>query len=155
MGLETSYYFLIHWLTYCCSIRWQKTNFTCDKFSITGWAGQLSMINATFLPSALNFLFTSLIHSSNKTLSIQLFLCDRYLQGSFLMFLKHLGCFALPITNIGSFIANGIGSCQTSDLNFAVFTTWTFLFSTDRVCLVNIDKTTRIRRRCKYSLDRN
>ena len=112
MGLETSYYSLIHWLTHCCSIRWQKTNFTCDKFSIIGWAGQLSMINATFLPSAWNFLFTSLIHSSNKTLSIQLFLCDQYLQGSFLIFLKHLWFFALPITNIDSLLLTALAAAK-------------------------------------------
>ena len=104
MCLETSYYALIHRLTHWCGIRWQKTNFTCDRFSIIGWAGKLSMIHATLLSSVWNFLFTSLTHSSNKTLSIQLFLCDRYLQGSFLMFLKHLGFFALPITNIGSLL---------------------------------------------------
>ena len=38
----------------------KKTNFTCDRFSMIGWAGQLSMINATFLPSVWNFFFTSL-----------------------------------------------------------------------------------------------
>ena len=58
-------------------------------------------------------------------------------------------------TNNKQFIANGIGSCQSSDPDFAVFTTWIFLFSTDRICLVNVDKTTRIRRRCKYSQDCN
>ena len=83
MGLETSYYTLIHRLTHWCSIRWQKNFFTCDRFSKIGWARQLSMIiNATFLPLAWNFLFTSLTQSSSKTLSIQLFLCDWYLQGS-------------------------------------------------------------------------
>ena len=65
-----------------------------------GWAGQLSTISAIFLPSLTNFLSSSLTHSSNNALSIQLFFCDRYRQGRFLTPAKHLGLADLPMTNI-------------------------------------------------------
>ena len=148
MGLETYYYALIHRLTHWCSIQCQKELFYVWQILNNWKAGQLPVINSIFLPSAWNFLFTSLTHSSNKTLSIHLFLCDWYLQGSFLMFLKYLGFFTLPITDIGSLLPNQWSwSCCAYHVNIS-------LFSTERICLVNIDKTTRIYGRCKYSQDR-
>ena len=125
----------------------------CHGFSIIGWAKQLSMINA--LSSDWNFLFTSVTHSSNKILSIQLFLCDRYLQESFLMFLKHLGFFALPIKNVGSLLPTALAAAKPVILILLCLPPEHFSVSTNRICLVNNDKTTWIRRRCKYSQDRN
>ena len=104
----------------------KKTNFKCDRFSIIGWAGQLSMINATFLHSAWNVLFTSLTHSSSKTLSIQLSLW-LISTGKFLNVFKIPWIFYFTNNKHRQFIVNGTGSCQTSNPGIAVFTTWTFL----------------------------
>ena len=155
MGLETYYYTLIHRLTHWCSIQWQKKLFYVWQILNNWKAGQLPVINSTFLPSAWNFLFTSLTHSSNKTLSIHLFLCDWYLQGSFLMFLKHLGFFTLPITNIGSLLPTVLAAAKPVILILLCLPPEHFSVSTENICLVNIDKTTWIHGRCKYSQDRN
>ena len=64
-----------------------------------GWAGQLSTISTTFLPSLSNLLSSSLIHSSKRTPSIQLFLCALYLLGIFRTPEKHWSLVDFPITN--------------------------------------------------------
>ena len=138
MRLETSYYTLIHRLTHWCSIWWQKTNFIF------------------FFPSAWNFLFTPLTYSSNKMLSIQVFLCDWYLQRILLYFLKSLFFFfALPITNIGVLLPTALTADKKWSWFWCAYQQAISLFSTDTICLVNIEKTPRIPRRCKYSQDRN
>lgn len=78
-----------------------ETNFTCGKFLICGWAGQLSTSNVNFQFSVLNFLFIFCIHFSNKLLSIQLYGRDLDLHD--FTFLKHLRVLDLPMTNIGIF----------------------------------------------------
>ena len=50
-----------------------KNNLIDFKFLIWGYAGQLSITSATFLPSDENFRSNSRTHSSNNTPSIQLF----------------------------------------------------------------------------------
>ena len=50
----------------------KKTSSMDLRLSIVGCAGQLSMINATFFFSFVNFVSISRIHSSKSTLSIQL-----------------------------------------------------------------------------------
>ena len=139
MRLETSYYTLIHRLTHWSSIWWQKTNFIF------------------FFPSVWNFLFTPLTYSSNKTLSIQVFLCDWYLQRILLYILKSLFFFffALPITNIGVLLATALTADKKWSWFLCAYQQAISLFSTYTICLVSIEKTPRISQRCKYSQDRN
>ena len=88
-----------------CSIRWQKKKKYVWQI-LNNWLGW-AIVNVQCYFSSFG-LFTSLTHSSNKTLSIQLFLYDWYLQGSFLIFLKDFGLFALLTTNINSLLPTAL-----------------------------------------------
>ena len=80
----------------------KKINLMFDISTIVGCAGQLSIIKAIFQFSFWNFTSSSRTHSLERVLSIQLFFWDLYLHGKDVTFLKHLGAFDFPITNIGS-----------------------------------------------------
>ena len=113
-----------------------------------------------FLPLEIFCLHLSTIlkikhYSSNKTAYSSFFLIDTY-RKFFLNFLKTPLIFCITNNKHRQFTANGIGSCQPSDPDFCcVYYLNISLFLTDRICLANIDKTTRICRRYKYPEDRN
>ena len=80
------------------------------RFSVFGWAMQLSITNATLQPSSANFLSCSLTYSSNNSESIQLLFCARYRHGVLLIPLKKWGLFDFHITNIGIFSPHMLGA---------------------------------------------
>ena len=73
------------------------------RFSIFGWAVQLSITKTTLRPSNTNFLSCSLTHFSNNLESIQFLFCARYRHGVLLIHLKQRSLFDYPITKIGIF----------------------------------------------------
>ena len=73
------------------------------RFSLFGWAVQLSITNVTLRPSNANFLFCSLTHSLNNPESIQLFFSAWYRHEVLLIPLKQRGLFDFPIANIRIF----------------------------------------------------
>ena len=81
----------------------KNTIWTLVNFEIDGWAGQLSMVRATFRSSARNFRSSLWTNSSKISLFIQLFFCDFYSQGRCLTFLKQQGFLDFQITNMCSF----------------------------------------------------
>ena len=85
--------------------------------------------------------FISLTHSSNNTLSIQLFLYDRYLHGKIWMSLTHLGFFALPIKSICSFSPSALAAAQPVILILVCFALEHFFwFQLKGFKWVNIEK---------------
>ena len=58
------------------------------------------------------------------------------------MFLKHLGFFTLPITNIGSLLPTVLAAAKPVILILLCLPPEHFSVSTENICLVNIDKTT-------------
>ena len=96
----------------------RKNNLIAFKFSMCGWAGQLSITKATLFSSQANFRSSSLTHSSNNTPSVQLFRWLLYRQGRNLTFLKHRGFLAFPLTNIGNFSPDSICCCHASEPYF-------------------------------------
>ena len=77
----------------------KNTKLIAFRLGISGCAGQLSTISATFLPSPSNLLSCSRTHSSKSALSIQLFFWERYLHGKCLTLEKQRGFFDFPMTN--------------------------------------------------------
>ena len=67
------YHSLIHCCVWDVVFGGNRSNSTVVKASTSGWAGQLSIIIAIFLPSFSISLSTSFIHSSNSKKSIQLY----------------------------------------------------------------------------------
>ena len=125
----------------------------CERFSIFGWAGRLLSMSATFLASARNIWFKSLTHSPNKALSTQLFRWARYLHGNFLMFLKHLGFFALPMTNIGSFSPVALTAAKPVILILLCLPPQHFSDINRYDLSGKTEKTIQIHLRCRYLLD--
>lgn len=80
----------------------RKISFIDLSPGILGWAGQLSIIKATFLFSRKNRASRFNIHRVKISAVIHAFLFAVYSTGSIFTFLKHRGFKNLPMTNKGS-----------------------------------------------------
>ena len=85
----------------------KNINQTLERLSVLECTEQLSIVNVVCRFYLRNLLSNARTHSSNKTLSIQLFRCDLYEHGMIcinnnLAFLKHWGFLDFSIRNVRS-----------------------------------------------------
>ena len=123
------------------------------RLSMDGWTGQLSTNRTSFCSSLIKRLSTSWTHSSNNMLSIQLFFWLRYRQGKCFICLKHRGFLDFPITNKGNFSPTALALSTLSDAVCCVYYQRNFHSADIGAYLVERDKTSLIRRRCRSGGD--
>ena len=107
----------------------KNTIWTLVKFETDRWAGQLSMIRAIFRSSAQNFWSSLQNHSSKISLFIQLFFCDLYLQGIYMLDIPEtVRIFRFPDHKHGQFFSCCTCCCHYSKPDFAFFPKTLFSF---------------------------
>ena len=121
---------------------------------INGWVdwtiiNQQNIFLFFFDKASINFMNPS----SNNMLSIQLFFWLRYRQGKCFICLKHRGFLDFPITNKGNFSPTALAVSALSDAVFCVYYQRNFHSAEIGAYLVERDKTSLIRRRCRSGGD--